>query len=115
MYNYRYDPSGRAINMNPLFQANMPTVYGEQTNPNMIPVKDADGNIIEFRSITSTQNNRTTNTTTTQAPAYTPIATVDQKPVEENQIPELLRGKNGSKTKKKIAMNGSIVKMYKTV
>jgi hypothetical protein len=115
LYNYRYDPSGRAINMNPLFQANMPTVYGEQTNPNMIPVKDADGNIIEYRSITPTQNNSTTNTTTTQAPAYAPLNTTVQTSEQENLIPELLRGKNGSKTKKKIAMNGSIVKMYKTV
>lgn len=115
LYNYRYDPSGRAINMNPLFQANMPTVYGKQTNPNMIPVKDADGNIIEYRSITPTQNNPTTNTTTTQAPAYTPINTTEQTLEKENLIPELLRGKNGSKTKKKITMNGSIVKMYKTV
>ncbi len=115
LYNYRYDPSGRAINMNPLFQANMPTVYGKQTNPNMIPVKDADGNIIEYRSITPTQNNPTTYTTTTQAPAYTPINTTEQTLEKENLIPELLRGKNGSKTKKKIAMNGSIVKMYKTV
>ena len=115
LYNYRYDPSGRAINMNPLFQGNMPTIYGEQTNPNMIPVKDADGNIIEYRSITPTQQTKVTKTTTTENPAYTPIATAEQAPVEENQIPELLRGKNGSKTKKKITMNGSIVKMYKTI
>jgi hypothetical protein len=115
LYNYRYDAAGRAINMNPLFQANMPTFYGEEKNPNMVPVKDADGNIIEYRSITPTQQTKVTKTTTTENPAYTPIATADQTPVEENQIPELLRGKNGSKTKKKIAMNGSIVKMYKTV
>jgi hypothetical protein len=115
LYNYRYDPSGRAINMNPLNQFNFPTLYGEEKNPNMVPVKDADGNIIEYRSITPTQQTKVTKTTTTENPAYTPIATAEQAPVEENQIPELLRGKNGSKTKKKIAMNGSIVKMYKTV
>lgn len=115
LYNYRYDPSGRAINMNPLFQANMPTIYGEQTNPNMVPVKDADGNITEFRSITPTQQTKVTKTTTTENPAYTPINTTQQTSEQENLIPELLRGKNGSKTKKKIAMNGSIVKMYKTI
>jgi hypothetical protein len=115
LYNYRYDPSGRAINMNPLNQFNFPTLYGEEKNPNMVPVKDADGNIIEFRSVTPTQKTTVKNKATTQAPAYTPINTTQQTPEQENLIPELLRGKNGSKTKKKIAMNGSIVKMYKTV
>jgi hypothetical protein len=101
--------------MNPLNQFNFPTLYGEEKNPNMVPVKDADGNIIEYRSITPTQKTTVKNKATTQAPAYTPINTTQQTPEQENLIPELLRGKNGSKTKKKIAMNGSIVKMYKTV
>jgi hypothetical protein len=103
MYNYRYDPSGRAINMNPLYQPNMPTIYGKQNNPNMIPVKDANGNIIEFRSITPTG----TQTTKTVVEETTP----EEDLSDVSALPK----KNGGKTKKKIAMNGSIVKMYKTI
>ncbi len=33
LYNYRYDDSGRAINMNPLFQADIPNVGADNTNP----------------------------------------------------------------------------------
>jgi hypothetical protein len=115
LYNYRYDPSGRAINMNPFFQPNMPTMYGKQTNPNMIPVKDDNGNIIEYRSITPTN----TQTTETVVEETTPDDTTDYTPIETTQKEEdvfaPLTQKNGGKTKKKIAMNGSIVKMYKTV
>jgi hypothetical protein len=118
MYNYRYDPSGRAINMNPLYQPNMPTMYPKQNNPNMIPVKDADGNIIEYRSITPTDTQTTetvveeTTTPVETTTDYTPIQTTT---TEEEDIFAPLPMKNGGKTKKKIAMNGSIVKMYKTI
>lgn len=51
MYNYRYDAAGRAINMNPLFQPNIPQKYAPQGDPNYIPVTDKDGNIIEYKYI----------------------------------------------------------------
>jgi hypothetical protein len=121
LYNYRYDPAGRAINMNPFFQPNMPTFYGKQKNPNMIPVKDADGNIIEYISTNPTD----TTTEVVEEDYYTPDETTesetsDYTPIETTTGEDLsdvsnLPMKNGGKTKKKIAMNGSIVKMYKTV
>lgn len=37
MYNYRYDKSGRAVNMNPAFQPNI---------PNVLPVYDDEGNVV---------------------------------------------------------------------
>jgi SHS2 domain-containing protein len=88
LYNYRYDKSGRAINMNAPYQANIPTVYSPAGEPNMIPVKDSDGNIIEYRRINEKRPSM----------AGTPI----------NNAPE---GKRGINVKK--AMNGSIVKMLK--
>lgn len=48
LYNYRFDPSGRAVNMNPLYQPNMPSVYGKYENPDMIPVVDDKGNVIKY-------------------------------------------------------------------
>jgi hypothetical protein len=36
LYNYRYDKSGRAINMNPLYQANIPQMYNPGQDPNYI-------------------------------------------------------------------------------
>ncbi len=51
MYNYRYDAAGRAINMNPLFQPNIPQKYAPQGDPNYIPVTDKDGNITEYKYI----------------------------------------------------------------
>jgi hypothetical protein len=115
LYNYRYDPSGRAINMNPLYQPNMPTIYGKQDNPNMIPVYDASGKkIIKYISTTPEDTFTETvveETTPTDTTDYTPVQTTEE---DLSNLPSLAM-KNGGKTKKKIAMNGSIVKMYKTV
>jgi hypothetical protein len=38
MYNYRYDPSGRAINMNAPWQPNIPTVGANQAGQRQVPV-----------------------------------------------------------------------------
>jgi hypothetical protein len=123
LYNYRYDPAGRAINMNPLFQPNMPTIYGKQDDPNMIPVYDASGKRI-LRYISTTPEDTTTEvveedyytpdeTTESETSDYTPIetTTTGEDLSDVSDLPK----KNGGKTKKKIAMNGSIVKMYKTI
>jgi hypothetical protein len=112
MYNYRYDPSGRAINMNPLFQANMPTMYGKQTNPNMLPVYGPDGNQTGWGpAINTTTETVVEEPTSDDTTDYTPIETTEEDLSDVSNLPK----KNGGKTKKKIAMNGSIVKMYKTV
>jgi hypothetical protein len=47
MYNYRYDPSGRAINMNPFFQPNIGNAGSK------VPVYDAKGNLKGYQDIGS--------------------------------------------------------------
>ena len=112
LYNFRYDPAGRAINMNPLFQPNMPTIYGKQKNPNMIPVYDADGNQTGWGPAMDTTTETVVEETTPEDTTdYTPIETTEEDLSDVSNLPM----KNGGKTKKKIAMNGSIVKMYKTI
>lgn len=51
LYNYRFDKSGRAINMNPAFQANI---------PNVLPVYDKDGNVVAYQKAETTTTNQTT-------------------------------------------------------
>ena len=112
LYNYRYDPAGRAINMNPLFQGNIPTLYGKQKNPNMVPVFDANGNQTGWGpAIDTTTETVEEETTPEDTTDYTPIETTEEDLSDVSNLPM----KNGGKTKKKIAMNGSIVKMYKTI
>jgi hypothetical protein len=88
MYNYRFDPAGRAINMNPLYQPNMPTVYSEQKNANMLPVYDADGQQTGWRPA-----------------AETPGIVADGQ----------TQAAKFGKAVKKYAKNGSIVKSYKNL
>lgn len=45
LYKYRYDKSGRAINMNPLFQANIPTVGSGSATQKQVPMMGADGKV----------------------------------------------------------------------
>ena len=97
LYNYRYDPSGRAINMNPLYQPNMPTVYGKQSNPNMVPIYDAEGNQTGWKPALATQSTVADNSVTTT-----------------DTTTEALKSKYG-KAIKKYAKNGSIVKSYKNL
>jgi hypothetical protein len=59
MYNYRFDKNGRAINMNPAFQPNI---------PNVLPVYDKSGNVVGY------QQNQTTTTGVTTI-ALPPLAT----------------------------------------
>jgi hypothetical protein len=45
LYKYRYDKSGRAINMNGIFQPNIPTVGGVNATQKQVPVLDENGNV----------------------------------------------------------------------
>jgi hypothetical protein len=97
----------------------MPTIYGKQDNPNMIPVYDPSGKRI-LKYISTTPEDTTTEVV--EEDYYTPEDTTDYTPIETTTTTgedlsdvSNLPMKNGGKTKKKIAMNGSIVKMYKTV
>ena len=53
LYNYRYDKSGRAINMNAPWQANIPTVYSPTGDVTYEAVLDANGKTIGFKPIKS--------------------------------------------------------------
>jgi hypothetical protein len=54
LYNYRFDPSGRAVNMNPLYQPNMPTVYTPEDEITHVPVYDDNGKIKGYRELNET-------------------------------------------------------------
>jgi hypothetical protein len=58
LYKYRYDKSGRAINMNPLFQPNISTVGSVDGTQKQVPVKDADGNILYYQLEEENNNKR---------------------------------------------------------
>ena len=98
LYNYRYDPQGRAINMNAPWQPNVPNVYskGDQT-ANMRAVYDQQGKFLRWEPIEQTKT--TTEETTTAIPPAATNPTVAQK-------------KYGGSTK---AKNGSIVSAYKNL
>jgi hypothetical protein len=49
MYNYRYDPSGRAINMNAPWQPNIPTIGSQQAGQRQVPVYDSKGNLERYQ------------------------------------------------------------------
>jgi len=48
-YNYRYDKEGRAVNLNPLFQPNIPTVGSKSGTQKQVPVYDSEGNIDHYQ------------------------------------------------------------------
>jgi len=95
LYNYRYSPSGRAINMNAPWQANLPNMYdkGNRT-ANMREVYDKQGNFLRYEPIEET-------TTTT-----------DETLDAAGRTPGTVAKKNGGKVK---AKNGSIVSAYKNL
>jgi hypothetical protein len=95
LYNYRYDPSGRAINMNAPWQANLPNMYDKGSRTaNMREVYDKQGNFLRYEPIEET-------TTTT-----------DKTLEAAGKTPGIADKKNGGKVK---AKNGSIVSAYKNL
>ena len=46
LYNYRYDPKFRAVNVNAPYQPNIPTIYGGTVQK--VPVLDEKGNILYY-------------------------------------------------------------------
>ena len=69
LYKYRYDDKGRAINMNGIFQPNIPTVGSMTGTQRQVPVYK-DGKIHHYQLEEYDPNNTTTETTT--APYQTP-------------------------------------------
>ena len=112
MYNYRFDKQGRAINFNPLFQANEQSIYSPNANEpiTQVPVLDANGKIVSFQQVGGNSNNVGT---------QTPIQDFDQpiyyKPIQPGEGVDTSVGtyKNGGKVSKKKYTNGSIVSSMK--
>jgi hypothetical protein len=127
LYNYRYDKSGRAINMNAPYQANIPTVYSPMGDVTYEAVLDANGKTVGFKPI---KTNKPTSTSSTEKPSLTTNTYVNPKEQdyisieeEENNNEKYLyetspknkvapKNKYGGKTKKNYSQS-SIVKMFK--
>jgi len=125
LYNYRYDNKGRAINMNPLFQPNMPYVYGPDGKPTHKIVRDSKGNVIDLVPIVKEEVSKKQTSTPSlssgpivaqglNAPIqdvseYTPY---DQEKEEQGYIDEVAPKKNGGKVKNKYVQS-SIVRGFK--
>jgi hypothetical protein len=99
LYKYRYDANGRAINMNGIFQPNIPTVGGVNATQKQVPILDEKGNIKYYQLQNKTKE--------------------EMAAEEENTtgvIPSLatlpINGNVQTKTKKR---NGSIVKAIKNL
>jgi hypothetical protein len=125
MYNYRYDPAFRAINMNPLYQPNIPTVA------NRVPILDEQGNIIGFQELGVDKTPSTTSKTTTKPV----VSTAAQRPVSATPgiLPDQVYApaptaedielqykggggyRKGGKVKKNEQRNSSIVKALKNI
>jgi len=104
LYKYRYDKNGRAINMNPLFQPNIPTVGSTTGTQKQVPVYKADGKTIDHY----------------QLEEMTPqeIIEAQQKQEQYAAVPSLatlpINGNIQTKSKK-TSRNGSIVKAIKNL
>jgi len=102
LYKYRYDKSGRAINMNGLFQPNIPTVGSTTGTQKQVPVYEDDGKTIKYY----------------QLEEMTPEEISTEEENNSGVIPSLapLPTKGNTKTKtKKESRNGSIVKAIKNL
>jgi hypothetical protein len=104
MYNYRFDPKFRAMNMNPLWQPNIGTVPGVAE----IPVKDASGKILYYRQGVLDNAVVANNTAPQENMGMFPI----RSRREEIEIPT---GKTGKKVDRKKILNSSIVKSMKNL
>jgi len=130
LYNYRYDPRFRAINMNAPFQPRIPTVYigpdGKQYQS--VPVLDDKGNVISYQQ--QAVGSSTTAPAVTQAPVKNtvPAAAPSAAPVPMMVLPSQMKeqpdpfkeeieitGKKGVKVDKKKKLNSTIVKAFKNL
>jgi hypothetical protein len=102
LYKYRYDDKGRAINMNGLFQPNIPTVGSTSATQKQVPVYEADGKTIKYYKLEQ----------------MTPEEIAAQEQNNTGAIPSLatlpINGNTKTKSKKE-SRNGSIVKSIKNL
>jgi hypothetical protein len=115
MYNYRFDPSGRAINMNPLYQANLPTVYSPSGEITQVPVYDSNGKIKEYREVNNNNNKNTSLVTNTNVAPTTYSLNPDYAPLEDTQedvYDEVAPKRKGGNIRKNYSQS-SIVRAFK--
>jgi len=128
LYNYRFDPRFRAINMNAPFQPQIPTVYvgpdGKQYQV-MTPgiPSTATPPIVPSGSVTAPQT-QAAPAAPAPAPATVPAAAPSAAPVPMMFLPSQMKdqpgpldqiGRAGTKVSKKKGMNSSILKAFKNL
>lgn len=136
LYNYRYDPRFRAINMNAPFQPQIPTVYGGSGQQG-VPILDKNGKIIGYQQTTQTSTIPSLatppivpqGTVPAAAPAAAPVQAIppakmyEQPQYTDEQLgdPDFIKlqgresGKKGIKIDKKKKLNSSIVKAFRNL
>lgn len=123
LYNYRYDNKGRAINMNPLFQPNMPYVYGPDGKPTHKIVRDSKGNVIDLVPIVKEEVAKKQNAvipSLSSGPIVPQglVAPTEYVPIDEEEytneeyMNQVAPKKNGGKVKNKYVQS-SIVRGFK--
>jgi hypothetical protein len=105
MYNYRFDPRFRAVNMNAPFQPVIPTIAG--TSSQRVPVLDQNGNILYYEQKVGDQS-----TAVVSSPATTPGT--PQTFLKKSNKEEIEGARKGTSIKKK-NLNSSIVKALKNI
>jgi hypothetical protein len=104
LYKYRYDKNGRAINMNGIFQPNIPTVGSTTGTQKQVPIYKADGKTIDHYQLEEMTPQEIIEAQQKQE-QYTAVPSLATLPINGN-----LQGKN-----KKTSRNGSIVKAIKNL
>ena len=113
LYNYRYDKSGRAINMNAPFQPNIPYIYGPNGEITHKKVYDKSGkNIIGYEPVSKEESAKILQKSETKSiDSKEDVSENEYSPISEDDI--MYQEKNGGKTKKKKYSQSSIVRAFK--
>ena len=107
MYNYRFDPRFRAVNVNAPYQPVIPTIAGATAE--RVPVLDQNGNILYYEQRVGDKS-----TTVVSSPATTPGTPQTEVKVKSNKE-EIEAGRKGLKVGKKKNLNSSIVKAFRNI
>lgn len=113
LYNYRYDKSGRAINMNAPFQPNIPYIYGTDGTATHKIVYDKSGkNIVGYEPLSKAESAKIPQKSETKSiDSKEDVSENEYSPISEDDI--MYQEKNGGKTKKKKYSQSSIVRAFK--
>jgi hypothetical protein len=113
LYNYRYDKSGRAINMNAPFQPNIPYIYGADGIATHKIVYDKSGkNITGYQPLSKEESAKVPQKSETKSiDSKEDVSENEYSPISEDDI--MYQERNGGKTKKKKYSQSSIVRAFK--